>query len=119
MPEMPPPQAAQLVRLIGLDLALRLMELHGGSRVFVPLSPAPTQKLARELSPEAEAALVGEYGGGNIEVPLCKAWRARIYRQRGMTHREIALALGCGERTVRCYLREHDAATAQFSLAID
>jgi hypothetical protein len=114
----PPPQAALLVRLIGPDLALRLMELHGGSRVFVPRAAGRDQKLAQELSPAAEAALVEEYGGGNIEVPLCKAWRARIYRRRGQTVRQIALTLGCSERSVRSWLADADVAAAQLSLAI-
>jgi hypothetical protein len=99
-----PPEAARLVDLIGINHALRLMEIHGGSRVFVPLRSRPGQRLARELSPEAEAALVEEFGGNNLEVPLCKAWRARIYRARGLTHRDIALALGCHERSVRGWL---------------
>lgn len=99
-----PPQAQRLVELIGVEMTLKLMNLHGGSRVFVPLRAKPGQRLARELSPEAEAALVDEFGGNNLDVPLCKTWRARIYRSRGMTHRDIALALGCNERSVREWL---------------
>ena len=100
----PPAEAQRLIDLIGVEHALRLMEQHGGSRVFVPVRANPKQRLARELSPAAEAALVEEFGGNNLEVPLCKAWRARIYRAGGMTHRKIALALGCHERSVRGWL---------------
>jgi hypothetical protein len=105
----PPPAVLRDVELIGEALALRLVELHGGRRVFVPRRAAAGQKLAVELSPEAEAALVEEFGGGNIEVPLCKDWRARIYRARGMTHAAIAERLGCGEWAVRSYLRLPDS----------
>jgi hypothetical protein len=110
-----PPEAQRLIDLIGVDATLRLMEIHGGSRVFVPLRARAGQRLARELSAEAEAALVEEFGGNNLEVPLCKAWRARIYRARGMTHREIAIKLGCHERSVRQWLSE-SADTRQTSL---
>ena len=106
----PPPAVLRLVELLGETLALQLVELHGGRRVFVPRRASATQKLAVELSPEAEAALVEEYGGGNIEVPLCKDWRARIYRARGLTHAAIAERLGCTEWAVRSYLRPRDRA---------
>ena len=105
----PPPALQHLVALIGEAMALRLVELHGGRRVFVPRRAGARQKLAVELSPQAEAALVEEFGGGNIEVPLVRDWRARIYRARGMTHAAIAERLGCGEWAVRSYLRQPDS----------
>lgn len=85
-------------------MTLRLIELYGGSRVFVPMRAGASQKLARELSPVAEAALVEVFGGGNIRVPVAKEWRAQVYRAMGETVGAIAVRLVCDERSVRDYL---------------
>lgn len=88
------------VRLLGVEMTLQLIELHGGRRVFVPLRAAPTQKLARELSPEAERALAAEFGGIWVSIPTAKAWCAALYAARGLGVREIAGRLRLSERQV-------------------
>lgn len=100
----PPAELDRLTRLIGPAMTWKLVERHAGTRVFVPLRAGVNQKLARDLSPAAEAALVGEYGGETLKVPLCKGWRARVYRARGMTVDAIALALGCTDDVIRDYI---------------
>ena len=94
------------MNLIGQEMTLRLIELHGGTQLFIPkLQRADAgHRLARELSPEAERVLVEAFANSNLKVPLCKAWRAQLYREGGMTIREIARRLGCTERGVARYL---------------
>lgn len=100
----PPAELAWLSDLIGSDMTLRLVELRGGTRVFVPMRSGPNQWLARELSPAAEAALVREFPGRNFQVPLAKAWRAQVYRARGETVDAIARRLVTTDDTVATYL---------------
>jgi hypothetical protein len=86
----PPPPLEPFVRLIGPELTLRLLETHGGTRIFVPLVRGGGY-LSRDLTAEAEAALISEFGGCWISVPLAKGWRAVIYDSEGMDIRRIAL----------------------------
>lgn len=114
MAETPPPEIAQLVRLIGEPGTLMLIELHGGTRITIPAG-ADT-KLAREVGVDAAAALFGHFGHERVFVPLVKAWRTRLYRRRGMSIAEIARKLGCTENTVHVHLREIRPADTQLSL---
>lgn len=96
----------KLIELLGEDMALRLIELHGGTQLYIAVGPNVGKlRLAHELSPAAEIAMARGYGAGNLKIPLAKRWRARIYRSRGLTHREIARRLGCTERAVVAYLQ--------------
>lgn len=97
---------AQLLALIGDEMTLKLIELYGGTRLYIPNGPhVGTLTLAQQLSPAAEIALAGEYGGLQLKIPLAKAWRARIYCQRGMKHPEVARKLGCHVDAVLAYSR--------------
>ena len=107
LPPVNPPQPAELdwlVKLIGPVMTFRLVKLHGGTRVYVPKRAAPGQKLACELSPEAEAALVQEFSGMLVSIPLAKAWRAQVYEARGEGTNSIARRLETGVDTIQRYL---------------
>jgi hypothetical protein len=107
-----------ILEKLGEEMTLRLLELHGGTQLYIPFgSKAGTLSLARDLSPEAEIALASEFGGNNLKLPLCKEWRARIYRKRGMTHKQIAKRLGCTERGVVTYLKQ-PASSQQMALPL-
>ncbi len=102
---------AQLIDLIGLDATVQLIEHFGGTQLYIPHgSRVGELRLAQLLGAQAEIALAKEFGGTTLKVPLCKAWRARLYRARGMTHREIARRLGCTERGVVAYLKPENPA---------
>ena len=100
-----PPEIEQLLGLIGENATLRLVELHGGTRVYVPDGLRKANHLARDLGEEAAQLLAAEFGRDYLRVPMVKAWRARIYHARGESYRAIALKLGCNESTVFQYVR--------------
>lgn len=105
LPE-PPPELAELARLVGPEAALILVEIHGGTRLPVPKAPNQGTRLAREIGLDAARALSAEYGGLMVKVPLAKAWRARIYRARGDSYAKIARALGATEGRVWAWLNQ-------------
>lgn len=100
----PPPELAELVRLVGVEATLTLVELHGGTRLSVPKGANQGTRLAREIGLAAARAISAEYGGLMIKVPMAKPWRARIYRSRGMSYPAIARRLGTTEGRVWAWL---------------
>jgi hypothetical protein len=113
MTEAASPEAA-LVALIGETAALLLIERHGGTRITVPVSGGA---LAAEIGAEAAARLFGHFGHDRVHVPLAKAWRAGIYRQRGMSYSAIARKLGCNEASVWKHLHPQPG-REQYSLSL-
>jgi hypothetical protein len=95
-----------LLELLGEADTLRLLELFGGTQLYIPVGPnVGTLQVAQQVSPEAEIALAQEFGGNNLKIPLARSWRARIYRRRGLSHREIARRLGCTEKAVADWVK--------------
>lgn len=109
-----PPTLQDLVELIGLHLTMRLVEKHGGTRLFVPkLGVKDDHPLAKLLGPQAARKLVDAYGGQeHFDIPLAmralKAVRnaqiraqrphisaSRLAREYRTTERNIRLI--CGE----------------------
>ncbi len=112
----PPAELEFLSDLIGAEATLRLIELHGGTRVHVPKSPNQGSKLSRDIGLTAAKALAARWGGDTLKVPLARYWRARIYRMNGRTYREIARLLGVNEGTVHTYLRAARMTVQQLDL---
>lgn len=100
----PPPELAGLVRLIGAEATLTLVELHGGTRLPVPKSANQGTRLSREIGLAAARALSAEYGGLMLRVPLAKRWRALVYRRAGQSYSAIARRLGASENSVWLWL---------------
>lgn len=96
----PPAELAWLTDLIGAEAALVLIEAHGGTRLYIPQEPNQGMAIAREIGLPAARALAARYGRDWIAVPLARNWRARLYRQRGDSYREIARRLGLTESAV-------------------
>lgn len=102
-----PPVARDVAALIGLPATLRLIDKHGGLRVFVPMAPPPGHPLAELLGMAAADKLARAYGGGDIEVPrvplrrhavLIAAFEAgrsysQLAREHNMTLRNVKLIL--------------------------
>lgn len=104
-----PPLIQDLIRIMGLDATLALVEKYGGCVVHVPVSEAAIagHYLLAVISPEALKALIAEYQGEDINIP--KAYRAIIAarntrlkqdRQRGMTIRQLAQHYQLTERRI-------------------
>lgn len=112
----PPAELAWLSDAIGAEATLRLIELHGGRRVFVPKAPNQASKLAREIGLPAAQALSALRGGEDIKVPLARAWRVRLYRARRCTWADIAGKLGMTESQVGKLLKAAGATHPQRDL---
>jgi hypothetical protein len=118
----PPDELQWLTEALGAEDALRLIELHGGTLLWVPNNqdgsqPAVRDRLEQQLGKETTRNLIRYFGGGRIRVPLCKAWRARLYDARGMQQEDIARRLVCDRKTVWRYLNP-DKWDTQLKLAL-
>lgn len=93
---------------LGVDAAVRLIDVLGGKDVFVP-SKAEGSPLAEQVGIEIATVLCEEWPGIKIEVPNGKIWRAHrrrlaILSNPRKTTNELAEELGVTTRQVR-YLR--------------
>lgn len=112
----PPAELAWLADHIGADATLRLIEAHGGTRLYVPEKPNQGSPLARLVGLSQARALADRYGGDYIRVPLARNWRVRLYRQRGETYPAIARRLGITESQVGKILTAAGSTTRQLNL---
>jgi DNA-binding NarL/FixJ family response regulator len=114
----PPPNIRWLIDLLGEEAALRLVDVHAGTRFFVPKTLTARSELVRSTQLDAKvlAPLVRSLGGELLNLPLCREWRVRIYRSReGLTYSQIAQRLGITERAVWRILN-NGGMTAQMEL---
>lgn len=92
---------------IGPAQTLRLIDAHGGTRIYVPIDPehSPFQET---VSVQAVKTMAQIYGGSMVELPLAaaalkEARRAAVLasvRNRDMKPREAAKILGATQRYV-------------------
>lgn len=97
-----------LASLIGAAAALRLIEAHGGTRLYVPRQIEESPRLVEMLGIDGARRLSAEYGGDYLKVPLARMWRAARYRAEGLSYAQIARRLGCTESTVWRHLAAAD-----------
>jgi Mor family transcriptional regulator len=104
-----PPLIQDLIRIMGLDDTLALVEQYGGCVVHVPVNEAAIEGhyLSSTISTKGLKALIAEYQGEDINTP--KAYRAILAarntrlkqdRQRGMTIRQLAQRYQLTERRI-------------------
>ena len=102
-----PPSMRQFATEYGLPALLRLVEVHRGTRIRVPVNPDPDSELCRVLGIEVYTALVKDHPGEFIEVARClRATRHLVYRQiqkdsLTLSQRELALKYKYTERHIR------------------
>jgi hypothetical protein len=98
----------ELVHLIGLDSASRLVAAFSGMRLYVPHSPVPDDTLSETIGHQAALALARIYGGDRIDVPNPTPRRTRIIELRadGVSIDLIARSLHCTRRRVFQVLAE-------------
>lgn len=119
-----PPILQDMVELIGLALTMKLVEAHGGTRLFVPKREvAGDHPLAKLIGSEAAQMLIDAYGGEeHFDIPLAmralKAVRnAQIRAERkNESERVLARRYQTTERNIRliCGERVDDRQTALF-----
>lgn len=108
MTQLPPPteDIARLVRLIGPEAVLRLVEARGGTRVYVG-DPVEGAVLSEIIGLDAAATLRSRYGANPIKVPIARPWRVLCYLAQGLSRDKTALKAGCSlntvDRTVKNY----------------
>ncbi|WP_396331032.1 Mor transcription activator family protein [Burkholderia anthina] len=82
-----PPLAKTLVRLIGMDATLTLIEKMGGRKFPIPFrknrnGEARFEELAEVIGHTAAANLCKVFGGEDLEIPICwKAKRELVFRR--------------------------------------
>jgi DNA-binding CsgD family transcriptional regulator len=66
-----PKRVAELVKVVGVTAALKLVELRGGRRLEVPKHVKPGHWLVAHIGLEALSKLVAYYGEERIEIDRC------------------------------------------------
>ena len=105
-----PPLAKTLVRLIGMDATLTLVEKMGGRKFPIPVrknrhGEARFEELAEVIGTDAATNLCKAFGGEDIEIPIC--WKAK---------RELMFR--CLRREFDHITREHSSHYAVAKLAV-
>ena len=98
----------ELASVIGMDAVARLVDIFGGTRVYIPHSPEEDDLLTAAIGQEAAQKLARVYGGDRIEMPNPTPRRTRIIelRETGCSVDAIARKLGCTRRRVFQVLAE-------------
>ncbi|WP_186301480.1 Mor transcription activator family protein [Denitromonas halophila] len=111
-----PALLADIARLIGVPGALKLIDRHGGTRLYVP-EQIPRGHALVTLLGHGEALLLAErYGGDRIDIPVAHGWRramrnAAIMHERrsGTPQPAVARRYGMTERGIRMIERQCEA----------
>jgi len=101
--------------ILGVQETFNLIEKARGAELWIPNG---TTKRVKDLEkfkstygqPLADL-LVRYFGGGSVDVPLARAWMARVYYERGLSQSEIAIKLGCTRRGVNRFLNPNQHKT--------
>ena len=112
----PPSEARRFIELIGEAATLALLRRYGGLRIQVPVHARADGALARAVGLPAAQALVTEYCGTKLTLPLCKRWQILHLRRDGLTYSEIARRLTTSESVVRKALTAARQAAEQMAL---
>lgn len=98
----------QLVEIIGLSAALKIVEIRGGIRLSVPTRVKPEHWLVPHIGLEALKKLVDYYKGEEIEIDRCVKALLAIKEQQilqesanGISNAKLARKYGYTERGMR------------------
>lgn len=114
----------EIAELIGLPGTLKLVEVYGGVRLYVPKRMEQDHPLASLIGFDNAATLAATYGGElHFDIPRAVAAtraardrRIRDDRATGRTHRELALRYGLTERQIRNILGDEGEDDRQVGL---
>ena len=98
----------ELIEMIGVEGAERLIGAFGGLRLYVPQWPEPGDALSEAVGHQAAVRLAKVFGGDRIEIPNPTARGTHIIELRasGLRIDEIARAQHCTVRRVYQVLAE-------------
>jgi len=103
-----PTRVAELVDVVGLPAALKIVELRGGGRLEVPKHVKSGHWLVEHIGLEALTKLVAYYNGERIEIDRCadllRAIQERIIvaaHDNGASNWQLAQQYGYTERGIR------------------
>lgn len=99
-----PARTAVLAEVAGLPAAIKLVELRGGRRVYIPKTAHPDHWLVPHIGLDALQALARHYRGADIEIDRCLGLKRAIVvaeYERGVPVSRLAETYGCTERNIR------------------
>jgi hypothetical protein len=107
-PDLLPSRVADLVRVVGLPVALKIVEKWGGTRIWIPKKAAESHWLCEAVGMDAFTKLCAAYGYSWLEIDRCRAAiratvETRIVREhdQGASSHELALRYGYTQRGIR------------------
>jgi hypothetical protein len=94
----------QIEREIG-DLAGKLIADFGGQRLYIPIAPAPGDRVTSSIGLDAALAMARTFGGDRLVVPVTndharRRRRILAMRKNKVSVRRIAHQLRCSERYI-------------------
>lgn len=118
-----PKRVAELVEVVGLTAALKLVELRGGGRLEVPRRAKPEHWLVEHIGLDALVKLVGYYDGERIEIDRCTKL-ARMIKERlivaefesGASNGQLARKHNYTERGIRILRKRVEKAQPSMNL---
>lgn len=119
-----PASLREVVDIIGMQAALKLVEHFGGVALYVPAEITPDHRITQAIGERAATLLWEHYRGDTIDIPRCHAAlrearnaELRARREAGATVSELAIDYGLTMRAVWYILAADDAAQSpQISL---
>lgn len=108
----------QIIALIGAELAAKLSEKFGGTRLYVPAKVGQHHPISEVIGLAAAEQICREFAAHLLLIPLREGKRARILAlaRANWTRAAIAREVGCGERTVYYVLAESREPEEQLDL---
>lgn len=110
-----PQSAAEIVEVVGVEAALRLVEAWGGIRLYVPQQMPEDHLLVSTLGRAEADQLADRYGGETVQIPRClhalravRNGRIRAERHDGASPALLALRYRLTERQVYSILAAGD-----------
>ncbi len=102
-----PESLRELVTLLGLRAAFRLVQMHGGLKIYIPVQANPAHDIAKIIGAENFKSLVASHAGMFLHLPKIdkaltqvKHQLARDMIEENVSTRDIARALNYTERRV-------------------
>lgn len=121
-----PPQLRMLIRNLGFQYAVKLIQALGGTSLYVPQAVRPehtTHRAWEILGEEGFRRLVLHYGNTNVTLPKADSLVRQARHQyvlsllsRGIPVREIALASGYCVRSIELIHAKHTPVDVQGDL---